>query len=194
MSKTILSFDVSSTTIGWAVLLADEVLQTITYVNCGYIKPIKTGHIIERLADTRNIIQQLIKNHQPDCIAIEQIIQYMPGKSSAASIIMLAVFNRMIGLSSFDYLGKPPEMCNVMSIRHALKLNGILPSKQDMPQLIEQHLNIKFPYEYKRNGKIADSSYDKCDAVSVGLYQAMILTGKIVRKIKKPKKKKAKLK
>lgn len=190
--KIILGFDASSTTIGYAVLSLNEATKVITFLNCGYIKPIKTGHIIERLADTRRQVQAIIKDVKPDYIAIEEIIQFLKGKSTAKTIIMLTTFNRMIGLASFDYASCPPEMFNVMSIRHGLKINGIVPKKQDMAQLVSQHLNIQFPYEVNKKGKPIIENEDKADAVAVALYQAFILTGKVIRKIKKPKKKKVK--
>lgn len=178
MIKTILGFDVSSTTIGWCILNWDDVTNDITFNRAGYVKPIKTGSIIERIVDTRNKIQKIIVDAKPDSIAIEDIIQFMKGKSTAKTIIMLTTFNRMVGLTAYDYLGSSPTLYNVMTIRHGLKLDKELPKKEDMPALVAQHLGITFPYEYGKKGKIKEESYDKADGVAVTLYHAFVLAGK----------------
>lgn len=185
MIKRILGIDCSSTTIGYCVLSWDEANNDIKFEKASYIKPIKKGSIIERIVDTRNKIQKVIIDSKPDYIAIEDIIQFMKGLSTAKTIIMLTTFNRMIGLTAYDYLGKSPELFNVMSIRHGLKLNKDLPKKEDMPALVAHHLGITFPYEYNKLGKIKVESYDKADGMAVALYQAFLLSGKITRKAKK---------
>ena len=189
--KTILGFDVSSTTTAYAALNWDEITNNITLIKVGYIKPIKEGLIIDRIASTRDQIKQIINDIKPDYIALEDIIAFMKGSSTANTVIMLTSFNRMIGLTSYDYLGRSPELFNVMTIRHGLKFGKILPSKQDMPELVAKHLNIKFPYEYNKNGKQIIENEDKADAMSVALYYTYLLSGKIIRKIKKPKLKKS---
>jgi hypothetical protein len=95
----------------------------------------------------------------------------------------------MVGLTSYDYLGRAPELFSVMTIRHGLKLNKIFPKKEDMPELVAKHLGITFPYERttkgKTKGKIKMESYDKADGMAVALYYAFVLTGKAKRKVKK---------
>lgn len=183
----VLGFDVSSSTIGYCVLDVDLTCSTITFVSTNYLKPMKKGSIIERIVDTRNKIQKIITDNKPDLIAIEDIIQFMQGKSTAKTIIMLTTFNRMIGLTAYDYAGKVPELFNVMSIRHGLKTSKDLPKKEDMSELVAKHLGITFPYEYNKKGKIKTESYDMADGVAVALYYAFLLTGKVTRKVKKKK-------
>jgi len=195
MSK-VLGIDISSTTIGWCVLTVNDLTKEIQLSDYGYVKPIKDGYIIDRMVDTRNRILSIIKRHNPDYIGIEDIIKFMKGKSTADTIIMLTTFNRMIGLLSYDYLDKKPELFNVMTIRHGLKMGKILPKKEEMPELVAKHLGITFPYKYetgKRNKitKIAEESYDTADGIAVALYYAFVLTGKIKRKKQVVKKKKA---
>jgi Holliday junction resolvasome RuvABC endonuclease subunit len=185
MVKTILGFDVSSTTIGWCTLSWDDTTNDIKFIKMGYLKPIKTGSIIGRIVDTRNKIQKIIVEAKPDYIAIEDIIQFMQGKSTAKTIIMLTTFNRMIGLTSYDYLGKEPTFYSVMTIRHGLKEGKDFPKKEDMPALVAKHLGITFPYEYGKKGQIKAESYDKADGVAVALYHALFLAGKTKRKGKK---------
>lgn len=177
----ILSFDVSSTTLAWAVLEIDA-NNKINFVSADYIKPIKDGNIIERLADTRDKIKKIINDTQPTNIAIEDIISFMQGKSTANTIITLTSFNRMVGLLAHDYLGTSPKLCNVMSIRHCLKTSKVLPKKEEMAELVAKHLNIDFPYEYNKKGKQKVENEDKADAIAVGLYYAFILTGRHPKK------------
>lgn len=176
----------SSSCIGYCVLEIDS-NNNLVFDSVNFLKPIKKGSIIERVADTRTKIKSIISKINPDYIGIEDIIQFMQGASTAKTIITLTTFNRMIGLLAYDSLGRSPELFNVMSIRHGLKLNKILPKKEDMPALVEQHLGIKFPYVYDKNGKIKAESFDMADSVAVALYYGLILTGKIKRKVKKSK-------
>jgi Holliday junction resolvasome RuvABC endonuclease subunit len=151
----------------------------------GYHKPIKKGSIIERIVDTRNHMKKIIEDHKPDYIAIEDIIKFMKGKSSAQTIIMLTTFNRMIGLAAYDYLGASPNLYSVMTIRHGLKLNKVFPKKEDVPELVAKHLGITFPYEYGKKGSLKVENYDKADGVAVALYHTFVLAGKVKLKGKK---------
>lgn len=189
--KTVLGFDISSTTIGWCALEVDESTKTIKYIKMNYIKPIKKGTLMERIVSTRDIVLNIIDTIKPDYIAVEDLIKFMP-KSTATTVIVLTTFNRMICLLSYDYLGKHPELFNVMTIRHALKLNNIVPKKEDMPELVAQHLGITFPYEYDKKKKIKEVSRDMADGAAVALYYAFLLTGKSNKKVIKPKKPKVK--
>jgi Holliday junction resolvasome RuvABC endonuclease subunit len=179
MIKRILGFDVSSTTIGYCTLELDEKTNNIIFVNCNFIKPIKKGSIIERIVDTRNKLQKIIESIEPDYIVIEDIIKFMKGNSTAQTIITLTTFNRMLCLLSYDYLGKSPKLFNVMSIRHGIKIDKILPKKEQIPELVSYHLGITFPYKYNKFGKIKNESYDMADAIAVALYYAFILSKKI---------------
>jgi Holliday junction resolvasome RuvABC endonuclease subunit len=183
----ILGIDCSSTTIGYGVLDIDA-NNNISLVAVSYLKPNKKGSIIERIVSTRDEIQKIMNKYQPDLIGIEDIIQFMQGKSTAKTIITLTTFNRMIGLCAFDFLKKSPSLFNVMTIRHGLKLNKTLPKKEDIPELVAHHLKITFPYERsakgKKKGAIKIENFDMADGLAVALYYAFIVTGKIKRKNK----------
>lgn len=181
MSK-ILGFDISSTCIGYSVLEVNN--NDINFVLCDYIKPIKNGSIIARIADTRDKIKKIIEDNKPDHIAIEDIIQFMSGASTAKTIITLTSFNRMIGLLSYDYLKSEPSYFNVMTIRHGLKLNKTLPKKEDIPELVSKHLRIKFPYQENKKGNLKPENFDMADSIAVALYYSFILTKKIKGKKK----------
>ncbi len=184
----VLGFDISSSCIGICLLEIDE-QNKITMKYLDNIKPVKSENIIERIADTRDKVKKLIEHLKPNYIAIEDLVQYLPGKSSANTIITLTTFNRMIGLLAFDFLQQMPNLYNVMSIRHGLKKDKILPPKEEMPALVSSHLNVKFPYRIGRKGKTLPENYDMADAWAVALYHAFILTGKIIKKAKVKKKK-----
>jgi Holliday junction resolvasome RuvABC endonuclease subunit len=166
----VLGFDISSTTTAYALISYEGGISKL--LECGYIKPIKNGHIIERLANTRNQIKTIIFKLKPDIIVIEDILQFMKNKSTAKTIVTLTAFNRMIGLISYDYLNIVPELLNVNSIRHCLK-NLIelecVPKKEDIPDVVAEILNIDFPWEYNKKHKIKMENYDKADAMAVAL-------------------------
>lgn len=185
----VLGFDVSSSCIGYCVLDIDN-NNNINFVLANYLKPIKNGTIIERIVDTRNKITDIINTIKPDYIGIEDIIKFMAGKSTANTIIMLTTFNRMIGLLSYDFLQRSPELFSVMKIRHGLKINKNFPKKEDMPELVSKHLGITFPYEYNKKGKIKVENFDKADGIAVALYYSFILSGKVKNKVQSRKVKK----
>jgi len=191
MSKTVLGFDISSETIGYCILEIDEQLGTTKYIDMNYLKPSKNGSLMERIVDTRDKILDIVKKIKPDYIGIEDLIKFMP-KSTATTVVVLTTFNRMICLLSYDYLGHHPELFNVMTIRHGLKLNKILPKKEEIPNLVAKHLGITFPYIYKTSKKkgktVAPVSEDMADGVAVALYYAFVLTGKVKKKNPKAKK------
>jgi len=180
-----MGLDVSSSTIGWAFLDCDE--ENIKFVKCGFFKPSKKGSILERLKQTQDAIQLILEKYKPDEIGIEEITKFMPKLSSANTIIALAVFNRSVGLVCLDYLKRSPEMFSVMAMRHGLKLTSKFPPKEDMPKLVEKHLGITFPYEYKKSGKIKTEVYDMADACIVATYYAYKLYNKL-ETIKKARK------
>lgn len=191
LEKIIMGIDCSSTTIGISILKID-VNNKIHFVDCTYIKPIKNIDISLRLSDTRDKLQKIINKYKPTHIGIEEIIPYMPGASSANTIITLAVFNRMACLLARDYLQAAPALFNVMSVRTGLKLNKNLPKKEDVPDLVSQHLKFNFPWDYNKKGDPKPECFDMADGVAVSLFYAFVLTGKCKAPITKAMKKEAK--
>jgi Holliday junction resolvasome RuvABC endonuclease subunit len=182
MSKTVLGFDVSSSCIGYCVLEIDELSNTITFKKVDFIKPIKTGSIVTRLVETRNLILKVLNEFKPDYIGIEDLIKFMP-KSTATTVVILTAFNRMVCLACHDYLkNNSPELFNVNTIRSALKIGTTRPKKPDMPELVAKHLGIIFPYMLGKQGKIKEENYDMADGIAVALYYAFKLTGKLRKK------------
>lgn len=171
MTKKVMGFDASTTTIGIAVIEYDESNAKLIHVE--HYKPPKKGDLIERLAQVREFVAKQINEFNPDEIVIEDIILFMKGRSTAKTISSLAVLNRTVGLAVYNFSGKLPQLFNVMKIRHTLKLDSKLPSKEEMPAIIEKRLNIEFPWKYKtkKDGSkvVMEESYDMCDAISVAL-------------------------
>lgn len=185
-----MGLDASTTTIGISIIDYDDYGDSKSFVLCDYFKPPKNGNIFERLAVVRNFIIEMLRKYKPDDVALEDIILFMQGRSTAATVSSLAVLNRTVGLAILNETGRPPELLNVMSIRHALKLEKDLPKKEDMPNLVAHHLDIEYPWRYvtkgKNKGKIAVESYDSADAVAVALA--------FIQNLNKPKKTKSKSK
>lgn len=190
--KRVIGLDISSTCIGIAVIDFEETekLETKLIVST-YHNPIENDNIILRLDDTKKEILKIFEKYKPDFIAIEDIIQFMAGKTSANSIITLATFNRCLGLAAYEFLGKAPEYFNIMSIRHLIKRNSLLkslPAKEDLPPLLEKLMSFDFKYDISKKGKIISTNYDRSDAIAVAY--AFINKHNEVKVPKKIKKKK----
>ena len=177
----VLGLDVSTTTIGIGLLEVNG--SDISFLSIEHFNPPKKGDLITRLAKTQRYIKKVIKSLKPDYIAIEDIVEYMPNKTTSHSIIALAQVNRIICLTAYDYLKRSPELFNVLSIRHGIKHTKALPSKDQIPAVLEKHLNITLPplliTKGKNKGNFAPEYYDRADGVAVALYYSFILTGKI---------------
>lgn len=174
MKTIVLGLDVSSSCVGICILSVEG--ELIEYIYSEYHKPQKTGNLFERLDKTKKHIINVIEKWKPDLIAIEEIIQFMKGSSGAKTIIALTTFNRTIGLTAFEQIGKPPEMYSVLQIRHGIRRAANLtklPAKEDLPEVLVKLLNIKFPWEYNKKGKKLVENYDRSDAICVAYYAAL---------------------
>lgn len=163
-----MGLDASTTTIGLSVIDFDNDSKVL--IHHEYFKPPKKGNIFERLATVRDFIYNRLDGYQPDMVALEDIILFMKGHSTAKTISSLAVLNRTVGLAVFNFLGKCPTLLNVMKIRHAIKLDKKLPSKDQIPDLVAYHLGWKeFPWIHSKKGKIMEENYDMADSIAVAL-------------------------
>lgn len=167
--QTILGIDCSTKTVGYSIIQTDDQFNNPKLIICSFLKPPQKGNRFERIIETQKMINDILTTYKPNIIGIEEIIQFMKGGSGAKTIIALARINTSIGLTCYNYLGHSPAMCNVMAIRHGIKLDMALPKKEEIPQLIENILGIKFPYVI--DGKnIAEESFDAADSCAVALY------------------------
>lgn len=191
--KRVLGLDVSSSAIGIAIIDYDDVSAALVH-NSFYNPPSNEENVFVRLEAVQKKIQSVLEEFKPDDIAIEQFSQYMGGRSTANTIITLAIFNTTVAMVCYNYLGKPPEMFSVMKIRHGLKEGKELPPKEDIPDLVAKKLGISWPWvmkDSKRKNvqpkKIVEN-YDMADGVAVALYFATVFSRPPVPKVKKQKK------
>lgn len=192
MKKRILGFDASTTTIGMSVVDYDDNGSELKHLE--HFKPPKKGDIFERLIKVQEFVDNRLDKFKPDDVALEDIILFMKGHSTAKTVSALAILNRTVGLAVLKKMGKSPHLLNVMKIRHAIKDGKKLPGKEDIPELVAKILNIKFPYIMNKKGAVAEENYDRADSVAVSL--AFIALAKRVEKKPKAvtKKKKSKKK
>lgn len=179
----ILGIDASTSTIGLAIIDYSS-LNDAKLVFQQFYKPKKNISIFQKLLQIKIFLSSFLLEWKPDHIAIEDIILFMQGHSTAKTISSLSILNRTVGLTVLETLHQEPYLLSVMSIRHALKLNKKFPKKEEIPELVAHYLKIDFPYYYKKNKKndpsnkvkslkltpkIAIESYDVADAIAVGL-------------------------
>lgn len=171
--KRVLGLDASTSTIGYSIVDYElgEInnIPELTLIYCNFYKPNKIDNIFVRLDQVRTFIIDLIKEYSPDEVALEDIILFMKGHSSANTVSGLAVLNRTVGLAALNATDRPPHLLNVMSIRHCLKLNKTLPAKEDMPELVAHHLGIRFPYLVNKKNKPIKENNDIADSMAVAL-------------------------
>jgi Holliday junction resolvasome RuvABC endonuclease subunit len=165
----ILALDASTTTIGVCILDCNK--DGIVIYKVFYIKPSKKGTIFEKLFSIKKTIIDLLDKYKPDEVALEDIILFMPGKSSARTIISLAIFNRIIGLTIFEHLKKQPILLNVNTIRAALRTDDLKEKikKDQIPHILKEFYDIIFEYKYKKNGSLAPETFDMADAIAIAL-------------------------
>jgi Holliday junction resolvasome RuvABC endonuclease subunit len=169
--RRVMGVDPSTTTVGISIIDYDDGYKP-TLIHSEFYKPDKSNGILEMLYLARTHILNLFGKYKVQEFVIEDYIRFMKGSSSAGTVIPLAILNMTLRLAILD-LGIIPEALNVLKIRHALKLTKILPKKEDMPELVAQHLGISYPWLYKINRKkqqvIMDESYDVADSMAVTL-------------------------
>lgn len=163
-----MGLDASTTTIGLSVI-EHENYQDLKLLHVEFFKPQKDIDLFEKLSKVRQFIFDRINKYEPDEVALEDILLFMQGKSTATTISSLAVLNRTVGLAIYDALGKSPNLLNVMKIRHAIKQSKKLPAKDEIPTLVANILKIEFPYVLNKKKKICIENYDMADAIAVGL-------------------------
>ncbi len=185
--------DASTATIGLCIV--DYCDDKAKLKHQEYYKPPTKGNLFERLAAVRLYIQEKIDEFKPDDLAIEDIALYMK-LSTARTLATLAVLNRTVGLAIYNKTEKAPYLYNAMRIRHAIKLDKDLPSKEEIPELVAKMLNFKFPYEYrkKRDGSeiLKDEVSDMADAIAVALCHIKMDRAGIADELQIKKKKKKK--
>ena len=180
-----MGLDASSTTIGLCLLRYDD--KNIELEHVEFFKPPKKGNVFERLQAVRKYIFDMIFVLNPDVVALEEILLWMGGgnrcpvckqkmgrQSTAKTITTLTALNRTVGLAILDKTGKSPLLYNVMSIRHKIKEDKKIPSKEEVPERVAKILGIKFPYKLNKLKNIAKENEDMADAIAVALCHIFI--------------------
>jgi len=170
--ERLLALDISSSTIGWAILNIDD-NQVLTLPYMGYLKPPKKakGSMSLRLSYAYDEIQNLIEMYEVTDVVVEAYAKrFTKGRSSANTIIVLSTFNEVCSLAAYQKLGKDTFSYPVISIRAALSKHfGFkIMSKDDIFPVINKYCK-NFRPELNRNKKIREESGDVADAISVGL-------------------------
>ena len=181
MARRVMGLDASTTTIGISIIDYEEDYRPIL-IHCEYYKPDKTNGMLEMLHLARTYIINLFGKYNVQEFVIEDYVRFMKGKSSASTVIPLAILNMTLRLAILD-IGITPETLNVLKIRHAIKLTKVLPKKEEIPELVAQHLGIPYPWLYKTNRRtklqqIMEESFDIADAISVALAYITLKSGK----------------
>lgn len=180
VKKRVMGLDASTSTIGLSIIDYEDGYVSLHHVE--YFKPDKKGTIFERLSGVRKFITERLDKFKPDDVALEDIILFMKGHSTAKTISALSILNRTVGLAVYD-AGYTPHLLNIMSIRHKIKDGKKLPAKAEIPELVAKILNIKFPYVLNKKKEMAVENEDMADSIAVAL--AFIKGAKRVEK--KPK-------
>ena len=97
----VLSFDISSSTIGWSILKYNK--DKYILEEYGHIKPPKKEKDKTiKLSETYTLIKDLLLDKNPDEIAVEQYAnKFTKGRSSANTIIVLSTYNEMVKLCCY---------------------------------------------------------------------------------------------
>lgn len=173
--KKVLSLDISSSTIGWALIEYNK--EEINLLEYGYIKPPKKkrGSLSLRLSKTVDMITELIADTHPDEVAVEDYARkFSKGRSTANTIIILSTFNETVCLTAFRIMSKDVFRYPVATIRsHVGKLfETKIVSKDDVfPEIVKK--SKIFKVELNRNNNTKKESGDVADAIACGLTHAL---------------------
>lgn len=192
-----MGIDCSTTTIGVSVIEeTDDGYLLFKHVE--HYNPIKKNtHPLDTLKWVKEYILSKLEEFSPDEVGIEEFIKFMKGNSSADSTISLAIINRLVCMTIYEYFDKKPWILNVNTIRALIKpKNYEFPrvSKEQILPLVCKILNIEWKWLKNKKGKIEDFNFDRSDSIAVSIALSYGLrSGKIKStngmKIKKSKKK-----
>ena len=169
----VLGLDISSATIGWSILDASE--QSYSLKKYGHIKPTSKkksdDNFSLRLNYAFDAITELVKNENPDVIAIEDYAKkFSKGRSSANTILILSSFNEVCGLAAYRVSKITPVRMPVTSLRKLVKTEYScdIDDKQDVMQFCKKTFN-NFLTQNNRAGNIKKECYDEADSIIVAL-------------------------
>ena len=164
-NSCILGLDCSSSVLGWG-LIDPKTGELVAY---GYYNLASSKYdILERLDYLYQIIKSMCEEFSPKTVVMEEIIKFMKGRSSAATIISLTAFNRTAALAAYHSI-RNVEFLNVNTIRKLIRIatkhdGKIL--KEEMPDIIKTHLCSDLKYYKKRTTGWTDQTYDQADGIA----------------------------
>jgi Holliday junction resolvasome RuvABC endonuclease subunit len=168
-----MGLDISSSTIGWAVLNDEAEL-----LGCGYIKPKNGKSLIEERIDSAiSKLKKIFDKYKPNEVVIEEIIQTMGRNTTANTIIILAAFNRSIGYMFYRWMHKPPNRMMASTIRkHVREFLGKKGrmGKDDIYDEMKNHFPSFVPElinRGKNKGMERKENFDVADAIAAALAQ-----------------------
>jgi Holliday junction resolvasome RuvABC endonuclease subunit len=168
--KTVLSLDISSSTIGWAIIKYNrKEYQLLEY---GHIKPPrKKQEKIIKLSKTYDMIKDLIIEKEPDEVAVEQYAsKFSRGKSTANTIIVLSTYNETVKLCCYreldiiTYAYAPVSVRSKMSKYFSEKISN----KDEAFDFVVKKVK-GFKTTLNRVNNIKKECYDEADAICVGI-------------------------
>jgi Holliday junction resolvasome RuvABC endonuclease subunit len=165
----VLGLDISSATIGWAMLgMAKGGVYLDEY---GHISPPKSkaGSLTFRASKAFDSVSDLIREKSPEIVVVESYANKFPsGRSTARTIIVLSVFNEVVSMAALRLLEKDPVRYPVMTIRSQLsKLSGEkISSKEECFDFICKYFS-NFEVRKNRNDNISKECFDEADAIAV---------------------------
>ena len=168
----ILGLDVSTSNIGYAILKKDGTLAEM-----GYIELSKKKTFIEKNAEAHRVLEDINKKYRIQNVFIEECLQrFSFGRSSANTIVRLALFNGSVQYITNLVFDCVPEVLNVNKARKSLQITtqtqkkcGI-PIKEQVFQWVSANLSYQWPTKVLRGGPrkgqtvLIDQVYDMADA------------------------------
>lgn len=171
--KKILSLDISSSTIGWALFEYDS--SSSNLLKYGHFKPPNKKQsnncLPLRLTAATNFLDNLLSTHNPNEVIIEDYAKrFSKGKSQASTIILLATFNEILGWTAYKYLGKDVHRIPVVTIRSVIgkHFNTKIVSKDDVFPVITKNCII-YKTHLNKAGNIKEECGDEVDAIACGM-------------------------
>ena len=169
--KRILGLDISSATIGWALI--EEGNGEIVLIKKGHISPPSKKKSKDNIALRLNYafeeITLLVEDLEPDVVAIEDYAKkFSKGRSSANTIIILSSFNEVCGLAAYRVTDKKPVRISVSRLRALVKkeYSQNIKDKEDVLAFCREKFK-NFSTQKNRVGNIKKECYDEADALIV---------------------------
>jgi len=167
--KKMIALDISSSTIGWSVFSFNK--DKILLSRWGHIKPTKKGTLAQRAIDARIKVKKIFLEEVPDEVVVEDYAsKFSSGRSTARTIIVLAVFNEAIKMLAHETLSISAYAYPVRTIRSVVSKNE-LKDISDKDKVLNFCSNKfkKYSIVMNRNNNVKKECYDECDSMAVGV-------------------------